>query len=254
MDAGVEMSGTVIVVPCYNEAQRLDRRAFEAWVDAGNPQRFLFVNDGSTDDTAVLLASLAEARPSAFSWLDVQPNGGKAEAVRKGIQHALGSGPDAVGFWDADLATPLSALPDFEARLSADPAILMVFGSRVRLLGRDIDRQAVRHYLGRVGATIASGVLGLPIYDTQCGAKLFRNTPLTASLFAEPFTVNWMFDVEILARFIRARERAGAPPAEQAVYELPLTEWHDVAGSKVKAKDFPKAFIELARIWMTYHP
>jgi hypothetical protein len=62
-----------------------------------------------------------------------------------------------------DLATPHSAVYDLLRILTATPHIEMVFGLRVKLLGRDIERRAVRHYLGRVFATCASLVLKLPV-------------------------------------------------------------------------------------------
>jgi hypothetical protein len=128
----------------------------------------------------------------------------------------------------------------------------MVFGARVRLLGRTVERQTLRHYLGRVFATAASLGLGLGIYDTQCGAKLLRVSPLVQSLFQQPFTTRWLFDVEILARLIQSRRGTDLRPAQEMIYEFPLDEWHDIVGSKVKGRDFAKSFIGLTLIYWKY--
>ena len=256
------MTTCTIVIPCYNESARLDVEAFRRFVTPVHRVRFLLVDDGSTDDTATVLDGLRASDPARFAVHSLSRNRGKAEAVRQGILRALEGDADAVGFWDADLATPLEAIPEFCDRLAANPALRMVFGARVKLLGRHVERSAVRHYLGRVFATAASTVLGLPIYDTQCGAKLFRAGDETRALFTQPFRTNWIFDVEILARFRRLCRSAelgplelGPPelgPPEQAIYELPLSRWRDVAGSKVKPHDFFKAFFELGTIYWTY--
>jgi hypothetical protein len=127
----------------------------------------------------------------------------------------------------------------------------VVLGSRVRLLGRSIERRPSRHYIGRVAATAISIVLGLPVYDTQCGAKLFRANGEVPALFREPFTTGWAFDVEILARLIRQRAAAGAS-ARAALYEQPLRRWHDAPGSKVKPLDYLVAARDLWRIHRRY--
>jgi glycosyltransferase involved in cell wall biosynthesis len=243
---------TIIVVPCYNEAQRLSVDSFREFATANAGVRFLFVNDGSTDDTSIVLESLASSEPHRFEHLDQGQNRGKAETVRVGMLHALHQGPRYAGYWDADLATPLREIPRFIATLEAHPQRDVCFGSRVRLLGRAIERNPLRHYLGRMFATVASVVLDLPVYDTQCGAKLFRATHATEELFEERFSVNWTFDVELIARVQALRLRAGLTSAADSIYELPLDEWHDVAGSKVQASDFFRGLFEILRIHAKY--
>jgi dolichyl-phosphate beta-glucosyltransferase len=247
----------VVVVPCYNEARRLQPLRFAEFFASESLAKdrdvhLLFVNDGSTDNTLQVLEALRATHPDRIAILDQQPNAGKAEAVRRGMLHAINTGGAAcTGFWDADLATPLTVIPHLLARLTRDTNLEMIFGSRVRLLGHDIHRRTVRHYLGRCFATGVSIALGLPIYDTQCGAKLFRVTPALQAILAPPFQSRWIFDVEIIARFL-AYHQQGAHYAAHVIYESPLPRWEDVAGSKVRPTDFFIAFYELMKIRRTY--
>jgi len=210
------------------------------------------VDDGSSDATLERLRTLARAAPERFDVLELRPNRGKAAAVREGMLHAFGLGCEMAGYWDADLATPLGEIRQLAQALAQRPEVLMAFGARVQLLGRAIERNTARHYLGRVFATAASLALGLRIYDTQCGAKLFRVGPETRALFAEPFTVSWTFDVELIARLIQQQRSAGATPVAALIYELPLRSWRDVAGSKVRPTDFLHAVLEIGRIRLRY--
>jgi glycosyltransferase involved in cell wall biosynthesis len=246
------MAETIIIVPCFNEGRRLPVECFESFAKGHPGVRFLMLNDGSTDDTLEVLRRMEDRNEAQFSALDVQPNQGKAEVVRRGLLTAFKEEARYAGFWDADLATPLEAIPSFVDLLERRPDLEMVFGSRVKLLGRSIERSAVRHYLGRVFATAASLTLGLAIYDTQCGAKLFRSTPGVVELFKEPFITRWIFDVEVIARLIQARRGTNLRQPKDVIYEFPLHTWHDVAGSKVKPIDFPKALFETLRIHRRY--
>jgi dolichyl-phosphate beta-glucosyltransferase len=244
------LPAVMIVVPCYNEAERLPAPRFQEFLSQSSIQ-FIFVDDGSRDQTAEVLHRLRDSHQDRVHVLSLKINQGKAEAVRQGINFALQHNADYTGYWDADLATPLDAIPRFLEILETRPALDMVFGSRVKLLGRNVHRRPARHYLGRVFATIVSSfVLHLPIYDTQCGAKLFHVRPETPSLFADRFLTRWVFDVEILARFIQKTGSADA--AATRIYEYPLEEWEDVAGSKVKPGDFLVAFRDVARIYWNY--
>ena len=241
-----------LVVPCYNEALRLNVAAFQDYLAQPDAAYLFFVNDGSRDATQSVLESVCEGYTRSASVLRLGVNRGKAEAVRAGLLHCLDEfGPTIIGFWDADLATPLDAVCRFRQVLASRPEIEMVFGARVQLLGRYVQRSAARHYLGRVFATAVSAVLDLPIYDTQCGAKLFRVRPQTRSIFTEPFLSRWVFDVEILARYARLYELEGKSIA-QAIYEYPLEFWRDVAGSKVGPADFFIALRDILRIRSKY--
>ncbi len=233
-----------IVVPCYNEGRRLPVAQFEEFLKCSEVD-FLFVDDGSRDNTRDVLASLAGAWPDRVTAVHQAENRGKAETVRHGILSALDREFEYVGFWDADLATPLNEVPEFLAVFAERPELDMVFGSRVKLLGRHVERKAVRHYLGRVFATFVSTMLGLAIYDSQCGAKIFRVRPNTRVLFERPFSSRWVFDVEILARYL---SDVGPEAAAAGIYELPLRAWVDVGGSKVKPSDFLIAFRDVLRI------
>jgi len=127
---------------------------------------------------------------------------------------------NTVGFWDADLEARLDAIPEFLAVLRGNSDLHMVFGSRVKLLGRDIQRRPLRYYLGRAFATAAFLVLILAIHDTQCSANLFRVRQNTPSLFAEPFSRRRVFDVELIPRYIF--ETGSPEQAAQHIYEYPL--------------------------------
>ncbi len=233
---------TIVVVPCFNEALRLNVAAFEAFFAKCFDVTLLFVDDGSTDDTPLIIERLRQRHPRQVLSFRLGENVGKAEAVRRGMQLAFRRRATLAGYWDADLATPLEAIPRFRKVLLERDELQLVMGSRVALLGRDIRRRWKRHVLGRAFATAASCVLGLPVYDTQCGAKLFRVTKETAEVFRHPFASRWIFDVEILSRLIR-----GSMTAE-AFYEYPLERWQEVDGSRLKSLDFLVAAIDLAGI------
>jgi dolichyl-phosphate beta-glucosyltransferase len=242
------LAETAVTIPCYNEADRLKCDAFVDFVREHREVMFIFVDDGSTDETLQLLKSMSLSEASNIRFITFKTNCGKGEAVRQGTLTAIAYGAKYVGYWDADLATPLKAILEFLAELKKNSHLLLVMGARVQLLGRRILRNRYRHYLGRVFATVTSVVLGMPVYDTQCGAKLFVVTESVALAFRDPFISRWVFDVEILARLLCT----GKVNAQAAVCEYPLLEWHDVKGSKVKPKDFLIALWDLGRIHLAY--
>ena len=235
-----------LVVPCYNEAGRLKADAFLDLIRSRTDVVVRFVDDGSTDGTATALAGLAARAPEQAAVMTLPRNIGKAAAIRAGVLAAFEQQPAFVGYWDADLSTPLSALAEFIEVLDDNPRVDIVMGARVRLLGRHIDRRPLRHYVGRVFATAASLALRLAVYDTQCGAKLLRANERMRQAFAEPFRSQWLVDLEMLARYITL---AGRGAAESGIVEVPLKSWSDVPGSKLRLVSALHAIVDLASIW-----
>ncbi|HVJ94122.1 MAG TPA: glycosyltransferase [Labilithrix sp.] len=234
----------VIVVPCFNEAARLPAQRF---VDFANDTGtgFVFCNDGSTDGTEGVLDDIVVRTKGRAHKVTLTVNRGKAEAVRLGLRRALETDAEVVGYFDADLATPLDEVPRM-TRYFDDTDVLAVTGARVQLHGVRIERRPLRHYAGRVFATAAAITLGTAYYDTQCGAKLFRRCPVLDDALSEPFHSAWIFDVELLGRLLIGGASSHRGP--RVVREHPLSQWHDVGGSKVRASTFVRAPLELMRL------
>ncbi|MCK4283042.1 MAG: glycosyltransferase [Candidatus Brocadiae bacterium] len=243
------MPKTGIVVPCYNEAERLPAQDYARFAARWPQVSFCFVDDGSADDTERVIRETVGSLPGRHSVMALGHNYGKAEAVRAGIRHLCGATDCAfVGYWDADLSTPLGEIPRFLEAAELRPQVRLLCGSRIRRMGATIERHPWRHYLGRAFATAASLALRLPIYDTQCGAKLFEAN-LARKIFAEPFISRWLFDVELIARTVAllGRSRASA-----AIFEVPLETWHEGSGSKVAPWAYLSAPRELLCIYLRY--
>lgn len=237
-------AATVLVIPCFNEETRLSGDDVRALLADG--VRVILVDDGSRDGTAALLQRLEAESPERVRALILPRNGGKGEAVRAGMRAALDDGAALTGYLDADFATPPEEILRLRDELLAHDA-QVVIGARVRRLGSRIDRRPTRHYLGRIFATAASLALGVGVYDTQCGAKLFRDVPALRAALDAPFTSRWAFDVELLARLLRPASGAPAVPVS-AFLEVPLRAWRDVAGSKLRGATMLRAGADLARI------
>lgn len=231
------------VVPCYNEEKRLDLPRFS---ELARGAHLIFVDDGSTDRTRAVLDGFAKSVGSAVEVLSLEKNSGKAEAVRRGMLFAAERGDRIVGFADADLATPPREILRI-GRTVDEENVQVVLGARVALIGKRIERNPARHYIGRVFATIATTIIRAPFYDTQCGAKAFLNTPSFRAALGEPFLTRWIFDLEIIGRLLIGSESAPPVPIS-AFYELPLEEWVDVRGSKIGLDMAARVWIDLGRI------
>jgi len=238
-----------LVVPCYNEAKRLPLSIFRDYLGTRPDISFIFVDDGSTDETLSLLTKFCDDVGARSEVISLGVNSGKSEAVRQGVLKLVDGEHRYIGYWDADLSTPLDEIDNLLGSLRTFNADV-VLASRVKILGHDIERHLHRHLAGRVFATFASNTLDLPVYDTQCGAKIFSNDRLLKVVFTDPFISGWSFDVEILMRY---RILYSLVDRDMNILEVPLRRWIDVAGSKVTPFDLFIAIYDLLRIRIYYY-
>ena len=240
-----------VIVPCYNEADRLQPNIFLVFTQKNPTYSFCFVDDGCTDATAKVLHDMETQCPN-ISVFSLSKNQGKAEAVRQGVLKAMDTDCDFVSYIDADLSAPLSVLPAMRHVCEEDKQLLLVSAARVRMLGRNIRRSSIRHYLGRIFATMIAALFNLHVYDTQCGAKIFRNVPQVHKVFSTPFHSRWIFDVEI---FLRLRELCLQKKMSlvQVAKEIPLPIWHDLGKSRMRWTDFFRVPNDILRIYSAYH-
>ena len=227
-----------LIVPCYNEAQRLNVFEFAKY-----PQiHFLFADDGSKDNTSEILQKASQDYPNMHFYKAPQ-NMGKGEVIRNAYQHLKKQSDfekiEWIGFWDADLATPIYEVENMlkYASFYGESSVRSIWGSRLYRLGSRIVRSPIRHYLGRGFATVVAYLLKVESYDSQCGAKLF-NREAAELAFREPFISRWIFDVEILLRL-----------QQKGVIEYPLREWCDIPGSKMKiGREILRVFKDILKI------
>jgi len=240
------MQKTCIIIPCYNEESRFPTDEFLNFIKSNNFIEFCFVNDGSTDKTLTILNQLKNDFPN-ITVFNLKENIGKAEAIRHAVLNLDNTKYDYIGYLDADLSTSLIEMTRLTTFIS--PNIKFIMGSRIKKLGSFIKRNPFRHIFGRVLATFVSTfILKIPVYDTQCGAKLIA-TPLALELFKESFVSRWLFDIELLLRVI---ELKGKDFCNDSVIEIPLQKWHDKGNSKITLLDFINIPFELIKISNKY--
>jgi len=243
------MQEVCVVVPCFNEEHRLRAADFLGFVADHRAASLCFVDDGSRDGTVTVLEQLQAQCPDRILVHRLPNNGGKAEAVRNGVLHVAKSRRwPIIGYWDADLSTPLGEVDRLLDVLEGDPECPLVLGSRIKRLGAHIERRMSRHFLGRIFATLASAILGFEVYDSQCGAKLFR-VEMVPVLFGDPFLTRWLFDLEML---VRLRNVVG-PSVVDITREVPLGRWQEVGGSKLGLSDVINVPLELLKIRAHYN-
>jgi glycosyltransferase involved in cell wall biosynthesis len=234
---------TVMVVPCFNEENRLDLDYWKQIIIERSNVYWIFVNDGSTDNTKDALLKLENKNNVLV--LDYTNNKGKAEAIRVGINEAFKSikGIQLVGYCDSD-----RAFAKEDIFIMIDKAIVDIndqktykvwISSRIALSGRKIMRKKNRHYIGRMISTYVTNGWDAAPYDTQSGLKLFSSNANLEMAFSKPFKTKWFCDLELITRILAQY------PKQNIIWEEPLNYWQDIGNSRITLRQYPNILKEI---------
>ena len=241
------MVHTAIIIPCYNEASRFPVNRYVSFVKKNFAASIYFVNDGSSDNTDSVLEDLRIKFPKHISIINQEKNEGKAAAIRLGMISALKNNKfERFAFLDADLSTSIEECILLSEKVTNETSF--VFGSRIKKLDNNIRRKTHRFIIGRIIASFISKMLRLPIYDSQCGCKIFSREWATF-IFNEAFLTRWLFDVEIFYRLIN---HFGRTKIQTEILEVPLATWIDSENSKVSLFYGIKVWFDLLKIYRHY--
>jgi glycosyltransferase involved in cell wall biosynthesis len=230
------MQKVAIIIPCYNEAKRLDFLNIEQLLLYSDIDIY-FANDGSRDNTVEVINIIVSKHSERCFLIDFKENSGKANTIYKAITKINQKDKyDFIGYFDADFSTPATEIIRLVEEINKQKCEFLL-GSRILLLNSGIKRKYHRHIIGRVIITLINLKFKLGIYDTQCGSKLFSKT-IIPKAFNKPFYTSWLFDVEI---FIRLKKQDLLKYGS----EIPIYNWKDVDGSKLGFKTGFKILKEL---------
>jgi len=239
-----------IVIPCYNEAERIDCESFIQFLKRTRQYEICFVNDGSKDHTLEVLHYIRKSANTNNVYIyDLPQNGGKAEAVRQGSLFLEDhTSLNTIGFLDADLSTSLEEYADLCKTMEhSNGKLQLVFGSR-NLESDGVIRNPIRNILSIIVGFLISLIVKVKITDTQCGAKVFHRSIIPIA-FKKSFISKWLFDIEIILRLMK---KLGKDQFLEIFKEHALNSWTHVEGSKLGARDSLRIPLNLFEIWSSY--
>lgn len=243
----------LLVIPAYRESMRLPGfldDLIKVLSQTHPAISILIVDDGSGAEEQRAIAEVCKrhvesAQPRLLTPLMLKHNQGKGTAIRQGWAEGLHiQAADWIGFVDADgaiSAREVRRLIEMAAGRADRPVL---FASRIRMLGKKIDRSFTRHLSGRLFATLIGNTICAEVYDSQCGCKLLpaEAWQRIADSLHEP---GFAFDIELLAALRRTN---------QPIEEVPI-DWADQPGSKVRLlRDGWRMLRAVRRIKRRFHP
>lgn len=233
-----------LFVPLYNEEKRPKVGEYISSISQIQGLTLVLVNDGSSDDT---LSMLELFKGPNIKIVDFPTNQGKGEALRKAMrEYLLQNEVEIIGYLDCDGAFPKSAVVTFLRTAKEkiqNEKFQVCIASRIMLSGRDVVREAKRHYISRILITLIGFRYSFMPYDSQSGLKIFRVTQALDDSLKIPFRTKWLFDIELLNRLDRKSN-------EKLIWEEPVMAWADKPGSHLRLRNFANVFKEVVTLYL----
>lgn len=192
-----------IVIPVYNEEKRVSS-SFRAVINFRNNrhicvEKFIFVNDGSTDSTAALIRGFIKrfqgrlACGAKVELISFKQNRGRGYAIKKGLRKVR---TDYALYVDSDLSIPLSNLSRFYKGIKLGSDLLIGSKKKPGSVARP-QRSLLRQVVGYGHTLVATMLLGPYAWDYQGGFKMFSQKFIREVM---PFTSQerWGLDMEVV--------------------------------------------------------
>ena len=235
------LSKIMMIVPCFNEGNRLNLEYWQRITQEVSCE-WLFINDGSTDNTINKLELI-----NGIKILSFEKNEGKAESIRKGINYII-ENPELdnynIGYIDSDDAFIIDDIKKvLDKFININENFDAIWASRVALAGRNISRNSKRHLISRVIVTLLGVAYPEIPYDPQTGFKIFKAHTLSKELISKKFKTRWFVDLEILTRIEQIDKR------RVKIWEEPVSYWRDIPGTKIKGLELVRVVSEIFKVF-----
>lgn len=217
------ISSLSIVIPIFNEEKRilnsLSRVKFFFYkIKKKIKTEFIFVDDGSTDNSLLLLKKFLKKNFIKNKIILLKKNQGKGAALKAGV---LNSDYSWILTCDLDMSVPLNEVSKWIKKNYIKKNCELYFGSRNHNKSI-INAKIYRKILGNIFKLIIKFFLRIKIRDTQCGFKLYKNK-IAKKIFNKLTLVGFEHDLEIV---IIARK------LKKNIIELPVN-WTHKSNSKL---------------------
>ncbi len=185
-----------IIIPVFNASAFLGEslKKIENWLRSrGGKIELIAVNDGSTDNTLVILENFKKQIPN-YLIVDLKENRGKGFALKEGMKRASG---EYIGFTDADLPYGLEVFDQMLKLMKNNQKISFLYGSRSHVLSRSKRGYGIVRSMGRLFFSHAIRLLAVAdVLDTQCGIKMFKSEFVNTA-FQKSIIDGFAFDIEL---------------------------------------------------------